>query len=464
MSDTKLSCPRAAPFGCLVWFLDLWTPGRKFDAKAIPGIMLAYGKNGTLGMLLFLLASLATVLWHEGSLATLRIASTRQPPELTLPAGGKYHLFLSHIWSTGQDATATIKRQLQRLLPEARIFLDVDDLQDIGSLERYVDESAVVLMFLSKGYFSSRNCLREVVSTLEKRKRIVLVHEADPSKGGQPLEDQKLELANAAHRAAVFEPERRVTTWFRIADFQHVSLVEIAEATLLGLPGYADVSTLPLVLPGSLAATKLVFQKKVVLYASKRNPGAQAAAKEMKSAYQREVGVVSEAAWDDWQRHGRSGRLWASTARGLGGGIAEASSDRASSSQSAKQASEPTHFLLYLNHKTFVGADGEKLAEEVRRARRDKKLPVILVHENDEADGRDGCEFARFFGTTPSDLIDGGLYGTIAVAFMPGHAHRRVSYALCAKALGAGKESKGRLGRLGARVRRSSVSEQAHGR
>ena len=95
----------------------------------------------------------------------------------------------------------------------------------------------------------------------------------------------------------------------------------------------------------------------------------------------------------------------------------------------------------------------------LRRARRDKKLPVILVHENDEADGRDGCEFAHFFGTTPSDLIDGGLYGTIAVAFMPGHAHRRVSYALCAKALGAGKESKGRLGRLGARVRRSSLLE-----
>jgi len=180
-----------------------------------------------------------------------------------------------------------------------------------------------------------------------------------------------------------------------------------------------------------------------MLYASPRNPGAQAAAREMKSAYQGDVGVVSEAAWDGWQCRRRSGRLWASMGRGLGGGVAETSSDRAPSGQSAKQSSEPTHFLLYLNLKTFVGAEGEKLAKEVRRARLEKKLPVILVHENDQADGRDGCEFAHFFGTTPSDLIDGGLYATIAVAFMPSRAHRRVSYALCGKLLGATNGQKG---------------------
>ena len=43
--------PRAVPFGCLVWFLDPTRHGRKMDAKGSPGIMLCYGKNGTLSLL-----------------------------------------------------------------------------------------------------------------------------------------------------------------------------------------------------------------------------------------------------------------------------------------------------------------------------------------------------------------------------------------------------------------------------
>ena len=46
----------------------------------------------------------------------------------------RYHLFLSHIWSTGQDQVAAIKRQLCLLIPGISIFLDVDDLEDIDAL------------------------------------------------------------------------------------------------------------------------------------------------------------------------------------------------------------------------------------------------------------------------------------------------------------------------------------------
>ena len=69
--------------------------------------------------------------------------------------------------STGQDQNAVIKRQLQHLLPSIRAFLDVDDLVEIGNLEEYIRESACVQFFLSKGYFQSRNCLREVRSTCQ---------------------------------------------------------------------------------------------------------------------------------------------------------------------------------------------------------------------------------------------------------------------------------------------------------
>ena len=60
------------------------------------------------------------------SIPILRNAQTMEPPVLLLGSGKRYHLFLSHVWSTGQDQCAVIKRQLQLLLPGVVIFLDVD--------------------------------------------------------------------------------------------------------------------------------------------------------------------------------------------------------------------------------------------------------------------------------------------------------------------------------------------------
>ena len=82
---------------------------------------------------------------------TFRLISTGKRPELELAKGHKWHLFLSHIWGTGQDQCATIKRQLCLLLPGVSVFLDVDDLEDIGALEEYIEKSQVIMIFVSKG-------------------------------------------------------------------------------------------------------------------------------------------------------------------------------------------------------------------------------------------------------------------------------------------------------------------------
>jgi hypothetical protein len=96
-------------------------------------------------------------------------------------------------------------------VPSAQIFLDVDDLENIGDLELYIDQSAVIQFFLSKGYFLSRNCLREVVATLEKKKPFQLVHEADPAKGGAPLDFLRDRECPTECRALIFDAGRRVT-------------------------------------------------------------------------------------------------------------------------------------------------------------------------------------------------------------------------------------------------------------
>lgn len=57
----------------------------------------------------------------------IKLKSTKSVPALPLRSGHKWHMFLSHVWSSGQDQCANIKRQLTRLMPESSIFLDVSD-------------------------------------------------------------------------------------------------------------------------------------------------------------------------------------------------------------------------------------------------------------------------------------------------------------------------------------------------
>lgn len=78
--------------------------------------------------------------------------------------------------------THTIVRQLQLLLPGIRIWLDVDNLDDVGKLEEAVQESVVFIVFLSKGYFRSANCRRELYAALAGGKPFVAIHEADAAK------------------------------------------------------------------------------------------------------------------------------------------------------------------------------------------------------------------------------------------------------------------------------------------
>ena len=128
----------------------------------------------------------------------------------------------------------------------------MDDLKDIGALEEYIQRSQVVLFFLSQGYFRSKarlflpprllphsgltsrlsraqNCLREVRSSLEKDKPLVLVQEADPAKGGATLQALRDECPEDL-QPDIFEKGWAHTIYMRIEEFQRVSLKTIVEA------------------------------------------------------------------------------------------------------------------------------------------------------------------------------------------------------------------------------------------
>ena len=57
------------------------------------------------------------------------------------------------------------------------------DLEDIGDLEGYIARSEQVLVFASEGYFQSKNCMREIRSSVARGVPLLALLEPDPAKG-----------------------------------------------------------------------------------------------------------------------------------------------------------------------------------------------------------------------------------------------------------------------------------------
>jgi hypothetical protein len=79
----------------------------------------------------------------------------------------------------------------------------VDDLEEIGDLEGYIDRTSTILIHCSKGYFHSKNCMRELVATTTKRKHTIALVDPDASRGGLSLQEVQVHLLEAeAHSYA----------------------------------------------------------------------------------------------------------------------------------------------------------------------------------------------------------------------------------------------------------------------
>jgi len=103
------------------------------------------------------------------------------------------------------------------------------------------------------------------------------------------------------------------------------------------------------------------------------------------------------------------------------------------------------HMLLYLTSQTWTTGESPQLASEVEEART-LGVHVLLTHEMRGVGGqeqRDGCDFGVFLacaqGTTPEELLKGGVYSEIAVP-LKGGSWRKASMALLGLALAMTKE------------------------
>ena len=63
-----------------------------------------------LGSLLLTAAMATKQVIRAANMPTIRLLTTKAPPALLLLEGHRWHMFLSHIWGTGQDQCASIRR------------------------------------------------------------------------------------------------------------------------------------------------------------------------------------------------------------------------------------------------------------------------------------------------------------------------------------------------------------------
>jgi len=319
------------------------------------------------------------------------------PARHRLTAVHRYHVFLSHVWSSGQDQAKALKGQLQRYVQNISPFLDVDNLDDTARLEEHIGNSEAVIVLLTgstavadgapaSDYMRSRNCLRELRAAVERKRPLILLLETDPSHGGVPLDVHRAECPDELREHVFAAP---LVTWHRLRPFQMCSMkLLIVELLRAWKAAGADQ---PIFLPGDLLRSPpppLATRKEFHVYYSASNAGAA---------------EVAES-------------------------IGEASDGRLRSTDDPAQARSTCAFLLYLNSSTFApGAQAEALGCEVREALEGGR-PLVLVHER--RDGDVGvATFDDIIAATPAALRDAGIYRPIATP-LHGGPHAEVSLRL----------------------------------
>ena len=363
------------------------------------------------------------------------------PPKLP---SNEYHIFLSHCWSSGQDQMRVLKQKIFEMMPECRVFLDVDDLHE-GKGAEFIDKSVVVLIFVSDGYFISKNCMRELVrASMLQRPLLVLAETEGRSLGGgshggltRVEADQQLrdgvarfvhwgladEMEGWLDQNAALEPppsEQTLRTqlreaptfeWNRLPLFQSVVYRRIAE-TLLGVGEDTTYLTHDIEAARiSLGRPPQPFEYH--LFVSKHNAGAE--------ALLHELGQLNTT---------------------LGGGDVIVSTDAAVLKNGTAE-----RMLIYLDARTWTSGDSsEAFLKDVELAMK-HEIDLMLVHEmvvswsssrassSRRMNGSAGsCRqstgrlsgvkqpqplhpvvFSSFFDTTPQSLQAAGIYNQIAM-------------------------------------------------
>jgi hypothetical protein len=360
------------------------------------------------------------------------MVSTGHTPDLKLPGKCNYHVFMSHVWATGQSKTHAIARKLKLLLPQLQVWLDVDLLDDVSNLEEYVESTLVFFLFYSTGYFKSTNCLREIYAAIEMGKPIIVVYDGDES----VLDIMRNEIKQHCDRTKVDKilqrllgdgdnPNNSPIQWLDEGSFSIAAMKRIYHRIFAHLPYYIEHPqqlNKGIKVPGELGLFSLEGEINILIHEG--NQGCRELVHEIKRievTQSRKIRVTNAAilltntgshssAQDDESDQNNDDENPRQDNQTLVSTNALIKSTTENQSQTQNLPSAPVFMLVYLNSQTFSGNDQDtnELEEILKICLLDKNIRVILVQEKDVSKG--GCDFGEFFKEAPRSLINAPYY------------------------------------------------------
>jgi hypothetical protein len=145
----------------------------------------------------------------------------------------KFDLFLSHAQDLGQDQVATIKALLEKLLPGVKVFLDVECLDDLHTLDDLIRSSAAVLVFLTEGCLRRHFIRLEIETAVKSAIKLIIVQETDCRHGSAPMSRHREDCAEAVRGALFDDAEHKEIAWIRARHFKPVSIKQIVQRMLV---------------------------------------------------------------------------------------------------------------------------------------------------------------------------------------------------------------------------------------
>jgi len=350
-------------------------------------------------MLVITVVSIGYITINSINVPTIRIVSTGNRPNIEIPNSCHNHAFLSHKWDTGQEKVHTLVRMMQLYLQGVRVWLDVDDLEDIRKLEETVEESAVFILFYTDGYFASVNCRREIYAAVAAKKPIVIIHVNDST----TIDDMKREC----HACCTKDPGSDMILENVLANgpilwlgnstkqFALASIKMIALSLLHHLPYYQKNSEqLVRGLRIGQIPNPVHISSQLVIYTCDANGRAKHIAAEVRDIGKSDIHLKD------------AKELLANKLP-----------------QNAGQKFQCEVLLLYLNKDLFNDSDGE--VSELVELSLKKGLKPVLVNEQDAEEGK--CEFPLLISQTPDELHTYGLFDELAISLYNIPEYRTVS-------------------------------------
>jgi hypothetical protein len=404
----------------------------------------------SLGMLLVTAGFIILLAINKIMAPTVRMALSGDAPDLELPEHCNFHVFMSHVWGTGQAKTHAITRKLQLFLPGLKVWLDVDELQDISKLEESVAESAVFILYYSGGYFRSKNCRREIYAAVKLDKPIILLYEGDELVL-QEMEKECLSNCDSSNdeidspgAALILEKLLGDTDmlhtdprmhgpiqWLNEGSFSAAAKNRIYSGILSHLPHYKRHPDLlreqGIKVPGELGEVSLETPINLLVYDI--NYGCSDVVEQLKTILQNQGGSVLFTVSD-------ARMVLQKSSQEIDSGLDDAATNTSQAENLLDPALTPPHipdaptfFLLYLNEHTFEGSaqDQHELTAIIQSCIDDSEISIVLVHEKDTAKG--GCDFGDFFKQTPQELIKPpiNLFRYIAIPLYSTEEYRTIS-------------------------------------